>query len=110
MSEWFNATDEYLRKRTRFIPIETRVRCKDGTYRYIEFGFEAVNDIYITTFTDLTERKIAEQQLIESEKKLKEQNEEYLVIMQGLLKLIRSWKQPMKKQKKVKSVSGNCQT
>ncbi|MBN2214253.1 MAG: PAS domain S-box protein [Bacteroidales bacterium] len=82
--KWFDSVNGYLQAKSKFKPFEASVRCKDGTYRFIEFGFEAIDDTYITSFTDLTERKIAEEQLIESEKKLKEQNEEYLAINEEL--------------------------
>ncbi len=82
--KWNAEIDEYLRTRIKFKPIEARVKCKNGNYCDIEFGFEAIGDTYITTFVDLTDRKKAEQQLIENEKKLKEQNEEYLAINEEL--------------------------
>ena len=82
--KWDTEIEEYLRTNEKFNPIEARVTCKDGSNRDIEFGFEAIGDTFITTFVDLTERKKAEQQLIDNEKKLKEQNEEYLAINEEL--------------------------
>jgi PAS domain S-box-containing protein len=82
--KWDAEIDDFLRNRITFKPIEAHVRCKDGTYREIEFGFEAIRNTFITTFVDLTERKKNEQQLIDNEKKLKEQNEEYLAINEEL--------------------------
>ncbi len=82
--KWYDDIDTYFDTGGEFKPIEARVRCKDGTYRDIEFGFEAIEDTYITSFVDLTERNKVEQQLIENERKLKEQNEEYLAINEEL--------------------------
>ncbi|NJO91809.1 MAG: PAS domain S-box protein [Chloroflexia bacterium] len=53
---WFSSIEEYERT-GKFTPVEARVKCKDGTYKDIEFGFEAIDDTYLTTFVDLTRRK-----------------------------------------------------
>jgi PAS domain S-box-containing protein len=53
---WFESIEKY--KLTGiFAPIEARVKCKDGTFKDIEFGFEAIDETYLTTFVDLTRRK-----------------------------------------------------
>ncbi len=53
---WFNSIKDY-EVTGKFIPVEARVRCKNDTYKNIEFGFEAIGETYFTTFVDLTRRK-----------------------------------------------------
>ena len=48
-------------------PLEASVRCKDGSYRHIEFHFAAFEDSNLIKFVDLTDRRRAEVQLRESE-------------------------------------------
>ncbi len=60
---------------------QTRFKHKNGTYKWLEisaknFEYSAGNKKIITIGRDITERKLAEQKLIESDKKLKKMNEE----------------------------------
>jgi PAS domain S-box-containing protein len=43
--------------------LEATVRCKDGSYRYIEFYFAPLGEINLVSFVDLTARKNAEVEL-----------------------------------------------
>jgi PAS domain S-box-containing protein len=54
---------------TQKLAMEARVRCKDGSFRDIEFHLSLVNDLYVVSFVDLTERKQAMEALQLSEAK-----------------------------------------
>ncbi len=47
--------------------MEATVRCKDGSYRYVEFRLSSIGEKHLITFVDLTEHKQAEAQLLASE-------------------------------------------
>jgi PAS domain S-box-containing protein len=66
--QWFKRIEDY-KKTGKFIPIEALVKCKDGTYKDIEFRFEAIGDIYLTTFVDFSKQKEIELQSKENEEK-----------------------------------------
>jgi len=49
------------------LSMEARVRCKDGSFRDIEFHLSFLGDLYLVSFVDLSEHKRAEADLRESE-------------------------------------------
>ena len=49
-------------------PVETKITCKDGTQREIEFHLSKIGDKNLVTFIDLTERKQSELQLVQAQK------------------------------------------
>ena len=51
------------------VPMETSVHKKDGSYCYLEIGYVSSVEKNIVTFVDITKRKVAEQELLESEKR-----------------------------------------
>ena len=51
--------------------MSARVRCKDGTFREIEFHLSRIGDTYLVTFVDLTAHKLADEALRESEAKFR---------------------------------------
>ena len=59
-----------------FEPLEERVLCKDGTYRYIQFHQTFMGEKNIVSFTDLTARKEFEDALKISENKYRVLTEE----------------------------------
>ncbi len=54
------------------LAMEARVRCKDGSFRDIEFHVSMVNDLYLVSFVDLTERNRAMEDLKESESRYRD--------------------------------------
>jgi len=71
MQKWSNEVELCSTTHQKFRPLEGEVHCKDGTIRVIEFGFEPIGNDQITTFVDVTERKLIEQRIRESEQQLK---------------------------------------
>jgi PAS domain S-box-containing protein len=62
-TEWEARVAEAVRKRSEITPLEAKVRCKDGSDRYIEFHFAALGDMNLVSFVDVTERKLAQEEL-----------------------------------------------
>lgn len=60
---WKARIEKAVREKREIEPMEARVSCKDGSERYIEFGFASIGDRNIVTFTDLTERQRVEQRI-----------------------------------------------
>lgn len=56
IDRWKIHIEEYF-KGGPFRPFEAELVCNDGTVKTIEIGFGAIEDLYITTFVDITERK-----------------------------------------------------
>lgn len=51
--------------------MSARVRCKDGSFRDIEFHLSRVGDTFLVSFVDLTSHKLADDALRESEAKFR---------------------------------------
>jgi len=71
-SQWQELVDQANRGSREKLSMEARVRCKDGSYRDIEFHLSLVNDLYLVSFADLTERKKAMEALQESESRYRD--------------------------------------
>lgn len=62
-TEWEKRVRGTFQNRSEFSPMETKVRCKDGSYRYVEIYFAPLGDFNLISFVDLTARKMAEREL-----------------------------------------------
>lgn len=61
-----------------------RFRCKDKSYRWLEWRSYPSGNLIYAIARDITERILAEERLLENEKLLKRQNEEYIRINEEL--------------------------
>ncbi|GEM_PF-1356214 len=73
-----------LSRQQSILNFVNRYRCKDQSYRWIEWRSYPSGNLIYAVARDITERKLAEERLIENEKLLKQQNEEYLAINEEL--------------------------
>ena len=62
-TEWEARVAEAVRKRSEITPLEAWVRCKDGSFRYIEFHFASLGETNLAGFVDITDRKLAQDEL-----------------------------------------------
>ncbi len=62
-TEWEAKVTEAIRNRTEISPMEAKVCCKDGSYRYVEFHMAPLGDLNLISFVDITARKNAELEL-----------------------------------------------
>jgi len=67
-SMWDIVTQEALRENRPISPQEWIVTCKDGSMRNIEFRMVPIGDVSFTVMDDLTEKKITQEMMIQSEK------------------------------------------
>jgi PAS domain S-box-containing protein len=61
--EWEARALEAIQNQSEIAPMEATVRCKDGSFRYIEFHFASLGETNLVSFVDLTDRKHAQDQL-----------------------------------------------
>jgi len=66
VAEWFKRIEEYYTTGS-FRKIEASVTCRNGSSKTILFNFEAIDQLHITSFTDVTEQRLIEKALRESE-------------------------------------------
>jgi PAS domain-containing protein len=64
---WEKAVLRAIQGKTDIEPIEYNVTCKDGTVRIVEISGITIEDNFLATFIDLTDRKMAEEALLKSE-------------------------------------------
>jgi len=62
-----SAIEKSLLTKTEILPIECNVDCKDGSSKYLEIRYMSLGEFNIVTFVDLTDRKIAEDEVREKE-------------------------------------------
>ncbi|MBF0506991.1 MAG: EAL domain-containing protein [Nitrospirae bacterium] len=68
MRGWGAAASKAIENKKDTESQEWRVTCKDGTLRDIEFRMASLQDVNIVIFSDITERKKAEEALLEQER------------------------------------------
>jgi PAS domain S-box-containing protein len=61
--EWEARALEAIKNRSEIAPMEATVRCKDGSFRHIEFHFASLGETNLVSFVDLTDRKRAQDEL-----------------------------------------------
>ena len=61
--EWEARAAEAIKNRSEITPMEATVRCKDGSFRHIEFHFASLGETNLVSFFDLTDRKRAQDEL-----------------------------------------------
>ena len=69
LDTWEAAVERAAKENTDIQPNEYNVTCKDGTVRIVEISGITIEDNFLATFIDLTERKRSEAALRESEAK-----------------------------------------
>lgn len=60
--------EHYIDQQLPFAPNEVRIRCRDGSYKYIEISLVSTGDIHIVTFVDVTERTLSALELSNQKK------------------------------------------
>ncbi len=60
--------EHYIDQQLPFAPNEVRIRCSDGSYKYIEISLVSTGDIHIVTFVDVTERTLSALELSNQKK------------------------------------------
>lgn len=71
-TQWQQLIDKANRGSCEPLTMEARVRCADGSFRDIEFHLSLVNDLYVISFVDLTERYQSLNKLRESESRYRD--------------------------------------
>ncbi|MBU1056223.1 MAG: transporter substrate-binding domain-containing protein [Proteobacteria bacterium] len=66
---WETAVKRAAAENTDIEPIEYRVKCKNGEERTVIISGTIIGDNFLAAFFDITERKLAEDSLLENEKK-----------------------------------------
>jgi PAS domain S-box-containing protein len=61
--EWEARAAEAIKNRSEIAPMEATVRCKDGSFRHIQFHFASLGETNLVSFVDLTDRKHAQDEL-----------------------------------------------
>lgn len=61
--EWFARIEDAQTTQSQFVTMDTKVRCKDGSDRFIEFYYANIEDEYLVNFNDITARVKYEEQL-----------------------------------------------
>ena len=63
---WSHKVDAAIRSHSQIGPVKTTVKCKDGSNRSIEVRFSSIGQRNMVFFTDLTERHLAEEEVLKT--------------------------------------------
>lgn len=66
-TKWNYLVDEAFALKKEILPIESKVRCKNGFDKYLDISFFTDGDYGVVTFVDVSNRKDAEKVIAESE-------------------------------------------
>ena len=69
VKNWTDSVNQALQTHHDIDPAEFTVTCKDGTVRNVIIGGITIEDKYLATLTDVTDRRVAEKALRESEER-----------------------------------------
>ncbi|MFZ5908914.1 MAG: PAS domain S-box protein [Chloroflexota bacterium] len=69
--QWEARVRKAIKDKGQIEPMEATVTCKDGSQHYVEFRLSSIGEKHLVMFVDLTERKQAEEDLRESEEKIR---------------------------------------
>ena len=61
--EWLTRIEHAQTTQSQFVTMDAKVRCKDGSDRFIEFYYANMDEEYLVNFNDITERVKYEEQL-----------------------------------------------
>lgn len=61
--EWLTRIEHAQTTQSQFVTMDAKVRCKDGSDRFIEFYYANMDEEYLVNFHDITERVKYEEQL-----------------------------------------------
>jgi PAS domain S-box-containing protein len=75
-AEWQARVREAIKNHCEIVPMEAKVRCKDGSDRHIEFHFTSLGEANLVSFVDLTGHKQAAEALAKLGGRLIEAQEE----------------------------------
>jgi PAS domain S-box-containing protein len=83
-AQWLERFEESSRTQREIVPIEGKIRCKDGTERYVEGHGSFIGDQMFMAFSDLTERRQGElerERLIEEARAANTAKDRFLAVL-----------------------------
>lgn len=69
---WQERVKMAIKTKCQIEPLEATARCKDGSYRYVEFRLSSIRDWHLVTFVDLTEHKRVEEKVRKSAEEIQD--------------------------------------
>lgn len=75
-NHWFEGISNVQAGKQTFVPFDSKVRCKNGTFRYFDVSFKLLKQFTILSFIDVTERVLTQIHLEESRRDFQSITEE----------------------------------
>lgn len=91
--EWIDLISTAIKSESEIKPMECRVTCKDRSVKYLEIGFVSVDDLNIISFVDITDRKLAEEELLSLKNRLEEKVAEQTFELNQKIKELENFKE-----------------